>query len=81
MRPSVRWLEENYHDRIDFHYLNFDDLGNAALIEKYRITGVPTVILLDADGNLVQKYVGYMTQDQLVQIVEALLAQQAAPSP
>ena len=75
MRPSVRWLEEYYHDRIDFHYLNFDDLGNAALIERYRITAVPTVVLLDADGNLVRKYVGYMNKEQLIQIVEGLLAQ------
>ena len=81
MRPSVRWLEENYHDRIDFHWLNFDDPGNAALIEQYRVTGVPTVVLLDADGNLVQKYVGYMDKEQLIQIVEDLLARHAAAGP
>ncbi len=74
MRPSVRWLEENYHDRVDFHWLNFDNLSNAALIERYRVTAVPTVVLLDADGRLVQKYVGYMNKAQLIQIVEALLA-------
>ena len=81
MRPSVRWLEETYHDRVDFHYLNFDNLANAALIERYRITAVPTVVLLDADGNLVQKYVGYMNKEQLIDIVEALLAQHANRSP
>ena len=74
MRPSVRWLEENYHDRVDFHWLNFDNLSNAALIERYRVTAVPTVVLLDADGRLVQTYVGYMNKAQLIQIVEALLA-------
>ena len=81
MRPSVRWLEEAYHDRVDFHYLNFDNPANAALIERYHVTAVPTVVLLDTNGNVVQKYVGYMDKETLIAIVEALLAQHANPSP
>ncbi len=81
MRPSVRWLEEAYHDRVDFHYLNFDDPGNAALIEQYHVSAVPTVVLLDANGELVQEYVGYMDKQDLIEIVEALLEQHAAQSP
>ncbi len=78
MRPSVRWLEEAYHDRVDFHDLNFDNAANAALIERFRITGVPTVVLLDAQGNFVGKYVGYLSKEELIAVVEALLAQEAS---
>ncbi len=81
MRPSVRWLEETYHDRIDFHYLNFDNPANAALIERFRVNAVPTVVLLDESGELVQEYVGYMSQEELITIVEALLESSAASSP
>ncbi len=80
MRPSVRWLEEEYGDRVDFQRLNFDDLSNAALIEQYHINAVPTVVVLDANGHLVHKYVGGMSKEQLITIVENLLTQQAAPS-
>lgn len=74
MRPSVRRLEETYQDRIDFHILNVDHFSTTPLADQYRVAGIPTIILLDAQGDVFRAYLGYMTEEELVAAVEALIA-------
>lgn len=74
MRPSVRRLEATYGDRLDFHILNIDHLSTQALAARYRIRGIPTIVLLDTRGRLVDVMLGYRTEEELIAAVEALLA-------
>ncbi len=74
MRPSVRWLEETYQDQIDFHILNIDHASNSQLIRTFQVSGIPMIVLLNPDGKLVQRLTGYQTQDELIDAVEALIA-------
>ncbi len=74
MRPSVRRLEETYHDRVDFHILNVDRLATAPLAATYNVSGIPMIVLLDAQGEVFQRYLGYMSEAELIAAVEALLA-------
>lgn len=81
MRPSVRRLEERYEGRIDFHSLNIDQVSSAELISKYRVAGVPTIVLLDAQGEVFSSFLGYLTEEELTAMLEALLADHAARTP
>jgi len=74
MRPSVRRVEEQYRDRVDFHILSVDRASSQALVRQYQAYAIPLIILLDADGHLVRRLSGYQTEEQLVAALEALLA-------
>ena len=73
MRPSVRRIEEQYQDRIDFHVLNIDDYSTNELADRYQVFGVPTIVLLDAEGRTFKILLGYQTEKQLTAAVEELL--------
>lgn len=76
MRPSVRRIEELYQDRIDFHVLNVDELASQPLMEQYHVQGIPLIVLLNAEGEIINLLLGYQTEEQLIAQVEALLADQ-----
>ncbi|GAB4407888.1 MAG: hypothetical protein Kow00106_00850 [Anaerolineae bacterium] len=81
MRPSVRRLEEQYQDRVDFHILSVDRPSSQPLVQQYQAHAIPLIILLDADGHLVRRLSGYQTEEQLVAAIEALLATTVTPAP
>ena len=76
MRPSVRRLQELYADQVDFDILNVDHLSTRDLAIQYQVSAIPLVILLDADGNVVQRMEGYHTEEELIAAVERLLQSQ-----
>lgn len=46
--------------------MNMEKGKGPALARKLKIRGYPTFVILDKDGNLVGKAVGYQTTDQLI---------------
>lgn len=65
MAPMVHGLEAKYFGRIVFSYLDADD---PATLEFQRTLGFryqPELYLLDANGTVLQKWVGFVTEDQL----------------
>jgi thioredoxin-related protein len=77
MRSSVGRLEKTCSDRLDFHILNIDHLSSRDLITKYRVVGIPMIVLLDAQGEVFRTLFGFQTEEQLIAAVEALLADHA----
>ncbi len=73
MRPSIRRMEAQYQDRVDFHILNVDDISTHDLAARYDVTAIPTIVLLDAQGQTFKILVGYQTEDQLVTVLDELL--------
>jgi thioredoxin-related protein len=73
MRPFVQRIEEAYQDRVDFHILNVDFLSNRPLMEKYRVAGIPMIVLLDAQGNVFETHLGYMSEEDLAAALDRLL--------
>jgi thiol-disulfide isomerase/thioredoxin len=53
------------------NYRNF--IMNDAIDKEYNITGWPTKVIYDADGNEVFRKTGYMTKEQLVAEIEKYL--------
>lgn len=64
MAPMVHGLEAKYFGRINFVYLDADDPNT---IEFQRTLGFfyqPEVYLLDADGNVLKKWVGFTSEQE-----------------
>lgn len=45
-------------------------------MNRYRVMGIPMIVLLDVEGDVFQTLFGYQTEEQLWAAVEALLADQ-----
>lgn len=71
MAPMVHGLEAEYFGRIQFTYLDADDPATREFQQALGFFYQPEVYLLDADGNVLQKWVGYTPQEEF----EAVFAQ------
>lgn len=46
-----------------------NDTEGVELCEKFKIVGVPTTILLDGDGNLIERNVGAINEMKLISFI------------
>jgi hypothetical protein len=67
----VHGLEAQYAGKIRFLYLDIDDPANQAAKREFGFSYQPEFYLLDGEGNLLQKWVGSVSQEQF----EAVFAQ------
>lgn len=66
MAPIVHGLESKYFNKVLFTYLDADD---PATIDFQRDLGFyyqPEFYLLDPDGNVIQKWIGYVNEGDLI---------------
>lgn len=59
-------LEVEYIDQVDFVYLDIDDPRTDAFKQQLGYRYQPHIFLLDADGNIVQQWVGPASEADLV---------------
>ncbi len=64
MAPMVHGLEAKYFGRIKFSYLDADDPRTKGFQRALGFYYQPEFYLLDAQGNLLHKFVGLVTQEQ-----------------
>ena len=64
MAPMVHGLEAKYYGRIKFAYLDADDPNTAEFQSALGFRYQPEFYLLDANGNVLQKFVGYVSQEK-----------------
>ena len=67
----VHGLEAKYSGKIKFSYLDADDPLTHDFQRTLGFYYQPELYLLDANGNVLQKWVGFTTQEEL----EAVFAQ------
>jgi thioredoxin-like negative regulator of GroEL len=65
MAPMVHGLEAKYFGRIKFSYLDADDSQTMDFQRTLGFRYQPELYLLDANGTVLQKFVGFVTQEQL----------------
>ena len=70
----MRRLEAQYQDRVDFHVIDIDQPAAHDLAVRYGVTGIPTIVLLDSEGNVFKLLPGDQSEDQLADAIEELLA-------
>ena len=73
MAPMVHGLEAKYHGKIKFSYLDAGDPNTQNFQRELGFRYQPEFYLLDGQGNLVQKWIGRVSQDQF----EAVFTQYA----
>lgn len=64
MAPMVHGLEADYTGRILFTYLDADDARTTGFQQALGFHYQPEFYLLDEQGQLLHKWVGYVSQDQ-----------------
>jgi thioredoxin-like negative regulator of GroEL len=65
MAPMVHGLEAEYFGRIKFTYLDADDPNTQPFQRTLGFVYQPELYLLDAEGNVLKKLIGYTSEDQL----------------
>ena len=66
MKPALRALIEDY-DNIKYEEIDVSE--NQAAARKYKVMGVPTIIVL-VDGEVTGRATGSQTRDRLVKLIE-----------
>jgi hypothetical protein len=61
----VHGLEAEYFGRIKFTYLDADDPNTFDFQRTLGFQYQPELYLLDANGNVLQKWVGFTSEEQL----------------
>jgi hypothetical protein len=65
MRPVVHGLEDTYAAKVDFVYLDIDDPTSDAAKRKLGYRVQPDLYLIDAQGNIVQRWIGLVQAKSL----------------
>jgi hypothetical protein len=64
MAPMVHGLEAKYFGKIQFTYLDADDSQTLDFQRTLGFYYQPEVYLLDGDGNVLQKWVGFTSENE-----------------
>lgn len=64
MAPMVHGLEAQYAGRIKFTYLDADDARTQDFQRTLGFRYQPEFYLLDGQGSVLQKWVGFVSQEQ-----------------
>lgn len=65
LAPIVHGLEAVYGDRVNFIYLDIDDPLNYSTMRQLGYRYQPHLLLLDAQGNILQQWLGYVSGTDL----------------
>jgi len=67
-------VQEQVYTLLNDHYvpikINLDSEKNLA--RKYRVTGIPALLFLDSQGNLLKRINGYVPMDNLAAALKSL---------
>ena len=69
----VHGLEAEYFGRVKFSYLDADDPDTDAFQRTLGFAYQPELYLLDADGKVLQKFIGFTSEEQLRSIFDQYL--------
>lgn len=67
LAPTIQALAVEFGDKVKIGKLNVDE--NGAVSEKYRIRGIPTVLLFK-NGEVKEQVVGLTSKDNLSRLIE-----------
>ena len=70
---TIKEVSENAkYSSVEFEKVDIETDEGEEYVEKYKIRGVPTVLFMDENGELVGKSVGSMSQDDLMKKIDTL---------
>jgi thioredoxin-related protein len=75
MAPVVHGLEAEYHNKIDFAFLDVDDPANEKFKQALGFRGQPQFFLLDENGEILQQWFGSVSAESFRTAFEDALSQ------
>ena len=75
MAPIVHGLEAEYSGQINIVYLDVDDPATKEFKQALAYRVQPHFFLLDGDGNIVEQWLGVVSEDDFRAAFDAALAQ------
>lgn len=73
LKPVMAKIKEEYGDQVDVTSINVDDKNNAAMLDQYDVSPIPTVIFLNPDGQVVGYSIGFAGEKSVQKEVKKLL--------
>jgi len=70
MAPMVHGLEAEYYGKVQFTFLDADDQATVEFQRSLGFAYQPEFYLLDASGNVLQKWFGYVSEDEFRKVFE-----------
>lgn len=64
MAPMVHGLEAEYFGKVKFTYLDADDPQTVNFQRELGFVYQPEFYLLDANGNLIKKLIGFVSEEE-----------------
>ena len=64
MAPMVHGLEAEYYGKVKFSFLDADDPRTDIFQKELGFYYQPEFYFLDADGNLIKKLIGYISEEE-----------------
>ncbi|MBN1121920.1 MAG: thioredoxin family protein [Anaerolineae bacterium] len=74
MKPTVHALEAEYWGKVDFVYLDREANENREVVSTFGISSQPVFILIDADGNEIERWFGVVGAPTLREAFDDYLA-------
>jgi thiol-disulfide isomerase/thioredoxin len=66
MAPMVHGLEAEYFGKVKFSFLDADDPNTDEFQQTLGFAYQPELYLLDANGNVLKKFIGFTSREDLV---------------
>jgi tetratricopeptide (TPR) repeat protein len=64
---AVTYPNDKVIEFVDFNFVPVQiNISNRALVEQFKVTWTPTIILLDAAGNEVHRVVGFLPPEEFI---------------
>ncbi len=73
LKTDLDKVQGQYGTQVDVSSIDVDDPKNEKIMEQYDVSPIPTVVFLDADGKVVNYFVGYSATDDLDGSVKKVL--------
>jgi thioredoxin-like negative regulator of GroEL len=73
MAPVVHGLDDKWGDQIEFIYLDIDDPQTDVFKRQLGYRYQPHIFLLDADGQVVEQFIGYQDGQTLQAAIRAVV--------
>jgi hypothetical protein len=72
----VYGFEQQFGDTIQFIWLDVDDPTTLPLREHFDIVRRTRYVLVNGEGEVVQRWIGYLNEPEVEEALEAFIAQQ-----
>ena len=73
LEQDMGTISQRYGDKVNFMRVDVDDPKNQKMVDQYEISPIPTVIFLNADGEVVDYSIGYSGEKSISRGIEKIL--------